>query len=48
MVRKALMNLKQDAYEGEVRHHATSHDEDLDESGVFEKNEPFPPNVIRP
>jgi hypothetical protein len=30
--------------EGEVRHHAT----DLDEGGVFEENEPFPPNVMRP
>jgi hypothetical protein len=35
--------------EGEVRHHATDHDEDLDDSGLFEKNEPlFPPNVLRP
>jgi hypothetical protein len=34
--------------EGEVRHHATDHDEDLDEGGVFEENEPFPPNVMRP
>jgi hypothetical protein len=35
--------------EGEVRHHATDHDEDLDDSGVFEENEPlFPPNVMRP
>jgi hypothetical protein len=35
--------------EGEVRHHATDHDEDLDDSGVFEENEPlFPPNVLRP
>jgi hypothetical protein len=32
-----------------VRHHATDHDEDLDDSGCFEKNEPlFPPNVMRP
>jgi hypothetical protein len=32
--------------EGEVRHHATGHDEDLDDSGVFQENEPlFPPNV---
>jgi hypothetical protein len=29
-----------------VRHHATDHDEDLDEGGVFEENEPFPPNVM--
>jgi hypothetical protein len=35
--------------EGEMRHHATDHDEDLDDSGVFEENEPlFPPNVMRP
>jgi hypothetical protein len=34
--------------ESEVRHHATDHDEDLDEGGVFEENEPFPPNVMRP
>jgi hypothetical protein len=28
--------------------HATDHDEDLDDSGVFEENEPlFPPNVMR-
>jgi hypothetical protein len=34
--------------EGEVRHHATDHDGDLDDSGVFEENEPlFPPNVMR-
>jgi hypothetical protein len=34
--------------EGEVRHHATDHDEDLDDSGLFEGNEPlFPPNVLR-
>jgi hypothetical protein len=32
-----------------VRHHATDHDEDLDDSGLFERNEPlFPPNVLRP
>jgi hypothetical protein len=32
-----------------VRHHATDHDEDLDDSGLFEGNEPlFPPNVLRP
>jgi hypothetical protein len=31
--------------EGEVRHHDTDHDQDLDESGVFEENEPFSPNV---
>jgi hypothetical protein len=32
-----------------VQHHATNHDEDLDECGVFEENEPlFPPNVMRP
>jgi hypothetical protein len=31
-----------------VRHHATDHDEDLDEGGVFEENEPFPPNLMRP
>jgi hypothetical protein len=31
-----------------VRHHA-NHDEDLDNSGLFEGNEPlFPPNVLRP
>jgi hypothetical protein len=31
-----------------VRHHATDHDEDLDEGGVFEENEPlFPPNLMR-
>jgi hypothetical protein len=35
--------------EGEVRHHATDHDEDLDDNGLFEKNESlFPPNVLRP
>jgi hypothetical protein len=35
--------------EGDVRHHATDHDEDLDDSGLFEGNEPlFPPNVLRP
>jgi hypothetical protein len=34
--------------EGEVRHHATDHDEDLDEGKVFEENEPFPPNMMRP
>jgi hypothetical protein len=34
--------------EGEVEHHATGLDEDLDEGGVFEENEPFPPNVMRP
>jgi hypothetical protein len=35
--------------EGEVRHHATDHDEDLDDSGLFEGNEPlFPPSVLRP
>jgi hypothetical protein len=34
--------------EGEVRHYA-NHDEDLDDSGLFEGNEPlFPPNVLRP
>jgi hypothetical protein len=33
--------------EGEVQHHATDHDKDLDEGGVFEENEPFPPNVMR-
>jgi hypothetical protein len=33
---------------GEVRHHATDHDEDLDDSGLFEGNETlFPPNVLR-
>jgi hypothetical protein len=33
---------------GEVRHHSTDHDEDLDDSGVFEENEPlFPPDVFR-
>jgi hypothetical protein len=31
-----------------VRLHATDHDEDLDDSGLFEENEPlFPPNVLR-
>jgi hypothetical protein len=35
--------------ESEVRHHATDHDEDLDDSGLFEENEPlFPPNVLMP
>jgi hypothetical protein len=35
--------------EGEVQHHATDQDEDLDGSGLFEGNEPlFPPNVFRP
>jgi hypothetical protein len=35
--------------EGEVRHHATDHNEDLDDNGLFEGNEPlFPPNVLRP
>jgi hypothetical protein len=35
--------------EGEVQHHATDHDEDLDYSGVFEENEQlFPPNVLTP
>jgi hypothetical protein len=34
--------------EGDVRRHATDHDEDLDDSGLFEGNEPlFPPNVLR-
>jgi hypothetical protein len=34
--------------EGEVHHYA-NHDEDLDDSGLFEGNEPlFPPNVLRP
>jgi hypothetical protein len=34
--------------EGEVRHHATDHDQDLDDSGHFEGNEPlFQPNVMR-
>jgi hypothetical protein len=34
--------------EDEVRHQA-NHDEDLDDSGLFEGNEPlFPPNVLRP
>jgi hypothetical protein len=32
-----------------VRHHATDHNEDLDDNGLFEGNEPlFPPNVLRP
>jgi hypothetical protein len=32
-----------------VRHHAADHDEDLDDSELFEENEPpFPPNVLRP
>jgi hypothetical protein len=31
-----------------VRHHATDHDKDLDDSGLFEENEPlFPPKVLR-
>jgi hypothetical protein len=35
--------------EGEVRHHATDYDEDLDESGLFKGNEPlFQPNMLRP
>jgi hypothetical protein len=35
--------------EGEVRHHATDHAEDLDDSGIFEGNETlFPPNVLMP
>jgi hypothetical protein len=35
--------------EGEVQHHATDHDEDLDDSGLFEGHEPlFPPNMLRP
>jgi hypothetical protein len=35
--------------EGEVRHHDTDHDQDLDDSELFEENEPlFPPNVLRP
>jgi hypothetical protein len=35
--------------EGEVRHYSTDHDEDLDDSGLFEGNEPlFPTNVLRP
>jgi hypothetical protein len=35
--------------QGEVRHHATDRDKDLDDSGVFEENEPlFPPNEMRP
>jgi hypothetical protein len=34
--------------EGEVRHHVTDYDEDLDEGGDFKENEPFPPNVMRP
>jgi hypothetical protein len=34
--------------EGVVRHHATDYDEDLDESGLFEGNEPlFQPNMLR-
>jgi hypothetical protein len=38
-VRKALTNSKQ----------AADHDEYLDDSGLFEGNEPlFPPNVLRP
>jgi hypothetical protein len=32
-----------------VRQHATDHDEDLNDSGLFEENEPlFTPNVLRP
>jgi hypothetical protein len=35
--------------DGEVRHHGTDHDEDLDGSGLYEENEPlFPSNVLRP
>jgi hypothetical protein len=35
--------------EGEVRHHATDHDVDLGDSGLFEENESlFQPNVLRP
>jgi hypothetical protein len=35
--------------EDEVRRHATDHDEDLDDSGLFAVNEPlFPPNVLKP
>jgi hypothetical protein len=35
--------------DGVLRHHATGHDEDLDDSGVFEEKEPlFPPNVLKP
>jgi hypothetical protein len=35
--------------EAEGRHHATDHDEGLDDNGLFEGNEPlFPPNVLRP
>jgi hypothetical protein len=35
--------------EDEVRYHATDHDEDLDDIGLFEENEPlFPPNLLRP
>jgi hypothetical protein len=35
--------------EDEMRHHATNHDEDLDDSGLFEENESlFRPNVLRP
>jgi hypothetical protein len=33
--------------EGEVRHHATDHVKDLDDTGLFEENEQlFPPNVL--
>jgi hypothetical protein len=32
-----------------VRHHASDHDEDLDDNRLVEENEPlFPPNVLRP
>jgi hypothetical protein len=34
--------------EGEVQHHAINHNGHLDDSGVFEENEPlFQPNVLR-
>jgi hypothetical protein len=61
VVRKALMHITNRGEEGlneleagclnegEVRHHATDNDEDLDDNGLFEENEPlFPPNVLRP
>jgi hypothetical protein len=47
---EGLNELEEDCLdEGDVQHHATDHDEDLDDSGLFEGNELlFPPNVLRP
>jgi hypothetical protein len=47
---EGLNELEEDCLnEGEVRHHVTDHDEDLEYSGIFKENEPlFPPNVMRP